>query len=83
MRVGGVPAGEKLTGGGSVLAVDPIGNLHLIWNGRRFALTDPGLVLDAFLWPRSSATLVSPALLNAVPAGPDLGRVNAPRSEKA
>lgn len=83
LRVGGAPGGEKLAGGGSVLAVDPIGNLHLIWNGRRFALTDPGLVLDAFLWPRSSATLVSPALLNAVPAGPDLGAVNAPRSDKA
>ena len=38
LRVGGAPAGEKLAGGGGVLAVDPMGNLHLLWNSRRFAL---------------------------------------------
>ena len=82
LRMGGATAGEKLAGGGGVLAVDPMGRLHLLWNSRRFALAQPDLVLDAFLWERPSATPVSTALLNAVPAGPDLGRVNAPRSDK-
>jgi ESX secretion system ATPase EccB len=82
LRVGSVP-GEKLAGGAGVLAVDPVGGLHLLWNSRRFALIQPDLVLTAFLWDKATATPVSAALLNAMPAGPDLGRVAAPRSDKA
>ena len=83
LRVGGAPAGEKLAIEGGVLAVDPTGNLHLLWNGRRFALKEPGLVVDAFLWQRLAATPVSTALLNVVPAGPDLPQFRATRSDKA
>jgi type VII secretion protein EccB len=82
LRVGGAPAGEKLAASGGVLAADAMGNLHLLWNSRRFALKEPGLVLDAFLWQRSSATPVSTALLNAVPSGPDLPQVRATRSDR-
>jgi type VII secretion protein EccB len=83
LRVGGAPTGDRLTGGAGILAVDPLGTLHLLWNNRRFVLAQPDLVLTAFLWERASATPVSAALLNAVPAGPDLGRITAPRMDTA
>lgn len=83
LRVGGAPTGDRLTGSAGMLAVDPVGTLHLLWNNRRFALARPDLVLTAFLWERASATPVSAALLNSVPAGPDLGRISAPRNDKA
>jgi ESX secretion system ATPase EccB len=81
LRVGWVPPAAPL-GPGGVLAADPAGGLHLLWNNRRFALTEPSLVLTAFAWAQSSATLISTAVLNSIPAGPDLGRVSTPRSDE-
>jgi type VII secretion protein EccB len=81
LRIGWVPTAAPLDRGG-VLAADPTGGLHLLWNNRRFALIEPSLVLTAFAWAQSSATPISTAVLNAVPAGPDLGRVSTPRSDE-
>jgi ESX secretion system ATPase EccB len=77
LKVGGAPASDLMAGRG-VLAADLTGGLHLLWQGRRYALTDPDLVMGAFAWSRASATPVSAALLNAIPAGADLGRVVLP-----
>ncbi len=76
LLVGSTPGGgvDKL-GGRALVASDPAGGLHMIWQNRRYAITHPDLVLAAFAWPRQAATPVSPAVLNAVPAGPDVGRV--------
>jgi type VII secretion protein EccB len=82
LRIGSAPAGERLAAGG-VLATDPAGGLHLLWNNRRYALVQPNLVLTAFTWADSSATPMAAALLNAVPVGPDIGRAVTPRSDKA
>jgi type VII secretion protein EccB len=56
----------------ALVVADPGGGLHLLWHRHRYAIRDPDLVLAAFAWPRESATSVAPAVLNAVPAGPDL-----------
>lgn len=81
LRVGWVPPAGPL-GQQAILAVDPTGDLHLVWNNRRFALADPMLVLTAFAWAESAATPVSSAVLNAIPAGPDLGKLTTPRSNE-
>ncbi len=81
LRVGSTPAAEKLATGG-ILASDTAGGLHLLWNNRRYALDQPNLVLTAFTWADSSAIALPPALLNAVPAGPDIGPIRTPRSDK-
>jgi hypothetical protein len=54
---------------------DPSGDLHLLWHNRRYKVTDPELVLTALAWPRQAIIPAATALLNAVPAGTDLGRV--------
>jgi type VII secretion protein EccB len=77
LRVGG-PAATDPLGARAVLAADPGGQLHLLWNGRRFPLTDPDLVMGAFVWSRASAVAVPAAVLNAIPPGADLGRVGVP-----
>jgi type VII secretion protein EccB len=81
LRIGWVPPPAPLDEGG-VLVVDPTGRMHLLWHHRRFALTDQSLVLTAFAWAASSATPMSTAVLNAIPAGPDLGRLSTPRSDE-
>lgn len=80
LRVGWVPGGPPLDQAG-VLAVDPTGGFHLLWNNRRFALADHQAVLAAFTWAESSAIGVSAALLNVIPAGPDLGPVATVRGD--
>ncbi len=81
LRVGWVP-GEAALGDGGVLAVDATGGWHLLWNGRRFTLTEPRLVLPAFAWSEESATPISVAVLNAIPAGADIGPVRTARSDE-
>jgi type VII secretion protein EccB len=81
LRVGGAPASDLFAERG-VLAADPAGGLHLLWHGRRYALADPDLVMGAFAWSGASATLVSAALLNAIPAGTDIGRVALPTGNR-
>src|SRR5262245_13690874 len=82
LLVGSLVQGRALDESG-VLALDPAGGLHLLWHSRRYAIATPELVLAAFAWSRSAAVPVSAALLNAVPAGPDLGPVALPRGTPA
>jgi len=81
LRVGAAPAAEAF-GQRGMLVSDPSGGLHLLWNGRRFALTQPDLALTVLAWNRNSASPVSAALLNAIPAGADIGRFSVPRSDR-
>ena len=74
LRVGWSPSGAAL-GDRALVAADPSGGLHLLWRKHRYAIRRADLVLAAFAWPRAAGPVVAPALLNAVPAGPDLGGV--------
>ena len=73
-------AAENRLGESAIVASDPSGGLHLLWRNRRYPVGDPDLVFAAFAWPRTMAAPVAPALLNAVPAGPDLGRIRVRRA---
>ena len=67
---GGTPLGDN-----AVLARHPDGGLYLIWHNRRHLIRDQDLVLLALAWASERPVPVAPALLNALPAGADLGRV--------
>ena len=83
LLVGAAPAGKAtVLGQQGLVARDPSGGLHLLWNNRRYAITDPDLVLAAFAWPRQAIVPVAPALLNTVPAGADLSRPRVEPSDK-
>ena len=83
LLVGSSPPGTAARlGTRAVVASDPAGGLHLVWNNRRHAITSPSLVFAAFAWPRQSATPLAPAVLNAVPAGPDLGRLTVEHGDR-
>ncbi|MFI6763531.1 type VII secretion protein EccB [Micromonospora sp. NPDC050417] len=67
---GGTPLGDR-----AALVRHPDGGLYLIWHDRRHLIRDADLVLSALTWNSERPTPVAPALLNALPAGADLGRV--------
>jgi type VII secretion protein EccB len=69
----GSPLGDR-----GVLARHPDGTLHLIWHNRRFQIRDRNLVLPALTWTSQPPVPVSPALLNALPAGADLAPLRLP-----
>ena len=79
LRLGSGPSqrGSRDAGLGdrALVVADPAGGLHVLWHRHRYAIRDPDLVLAAFAWPRQSATALAPAVLNAVPVGPDLARL--------
>src|SRR5690606_11752566 len=52
--------------------------LYLIWQNRRHLIRDRQLVLSALTWTSEQPLPVAPALLNALPAGMDLGRIPIP-----
>jgi type VII secretion protein EccB len=83
LLVGAAPSGtaEKLGQRGMIVR-DPAGGLHRLWHNRRYAITGPDLVLAALAWPRQAVGPVATALLNALPAGADLGRLRVERSDK-
>jgi type VII secretion protein EccB len=76
LRLDSGPSDRGRNGSGigdrALVVADPGGDLHVLWHRHRYAIRKPDLVLAAFAWPRESATPVAPAVLNAVPAGPDL-----------
>jgi type VII secretion protein EccB len=77
--VGVAPGGAAAPlGSDALLATGPGHDLYVVWAGRRHAVRDPGVVLAALAWPRPAAVPLAPALLNALPAGPDLGRIAVP-----
>lgn len=69
-------------GGQGLVARDPSGGLHLLWRDRRYAIVNPDLVFAAMAWPRQATVPVTSAVLNAVPAGMDLGRLRVDRVDR-
>ncbi len=69
--------GTPLTGQG-LLVTDPDGALHLLWDGRRYRVRDPEVVVPALGWTGWDPVPVAPALPAALPAGPDLARIPVP-----
>ena len=67
----GVP-GQPVEGEHAVLAQDRAGNYHVLWNGHRYAIRDPDVVLTALTWRGRPPAVVADALLNALPPGADL-----------
>jgi hypothetical protein len=51
------------------------GSVQLIWHGRRHRVREPGVVLAALGWGTERPVPVAPALLSALAAGADLGRI--------
>ncbi|WP_233606678.1 type VII secretion protein EccB [Micromonospora sp. Llam0] len=70
---GGRPLGDD-----ALLTRLPDGAVQLIWRGRRHAVTEPELVLAALGWTRHRPLPVAPAVVRALPAGADLGRLTVP-----
>ncbi|GIF53279.1 type VII secretion protein EccB [Asanoa ferruginea] len=70
--VGATSTGGTRVGERGVLAQHPDGSLHLIWQNHRYRLSDPSLALTALGWTTVRPVAVAPALLGALPAGPDL-----------
>jgi type VII secretion protein EccB len=66
-----VPA-DPLGLGQAALVVDPDNGVHLLWNGHRYAIPRPSMVLAALGWRDRTPVPVAAPLLNAVPAGDDL-----------
>jgi type VII secretion protein EccB len=75
LLVGGDAGGGTPLDDGALLVRHPDGGLFLIWHNRRHLIRDQELVLGALTWASERTVPVAPALLNALPAGADLGRV--------
>ncbi|MGC9668214.1 type VII secretion protein EccB [Planosporangium sp. 12N6] len=73
-----VPAGRS-TQPTALLVSTPDGKRYLVYNKHRYQVTQPTQVLAAFRWAATSPLPVSPALVNALPAGPDLKLLPIPR----
>ncbi|SCL28100.1 type VII secretion protein EccB [Micromonospora pallida] len=69
----GRPLGDE-----AVLLRHPDGSLHLVWHRHRHRLRDVNRVLAALAATRQRAVPVAPALLNTLPAGPDLAPLDLP-----
>jgi type VII secretion protein EccB len=75
LLVGATAGAVAPLGRAALLARDPDGRLHLIWNEHRFAIRDEAVVRSALGWSGQVPVPVAPALLNVVSPGPDLGRI--------
>jgi type VII secretion protein EccB len=79
---GAADAGQPLvsaratTRGEAILVSTPDGRRYLVYDNRRHQLVQSDLVLRAFLWSTNPTVQVSPALINALPAGADLKRLS-------
>jgi type VII secretion protein EccB len=71
-------AGRPLDAGAGLLVSTVDDESTLIWNGRRYRIRDPDLVLPALGWAGQPRVPVASAFLNALPAGPDLARIPVP-----
>ncbi|MEU4570199.1 type VII secretion protein EccB [Micromonospora sp. NPDC023956] len=65
-------------GDDAVLLRHPDGSLHLVWHRHRHRLRDVNRVLAALAATRQRAVPVAPALLDSLPAGPDLAPLDLP-----
>ncbi len=71
LAIGDSPAARQVPGGGAVLVQTADGTRYLLWNSQRLRIDAPW-ILDALGLGSAPVTVVSPAWLNALPAGPDL-----------
>jgi type VII secretion protein EccB len=70
--VGTTSSGGTRLGDRAVLARHPGGSLHLVWQNHCYLVRDPALALTALGWTTARPFPAAPALLDALPAGPDL-----------
>lgn len=70
--VGTGPAGGRALGEQALLTQTPDGTLYLVWHGSALRVPQPQLVRSAFSWGGEPAVPVAPALIDALPGGPDL-----------
>ncbi|WBB81216.1 type VII secretion protein EccB [Micromonospora sp. WMMD882] len=72
----------RALGDDAVLLRHPGGDLHLVWHQRRYRLREVNRVLAALAATRQRAVPVAPALLDSLPAGPDLAPLDLPGTGK-
>jgi type VII secretion protein EccB len=70
--VGAVPPGGRPLAEQALLAQTPDGTRYLLWHGSALRVPRPQLVDSAFSWGGRQPVAVAAALVDAVPAGPDL-----------
>jgi type VII secretion protein EccB len=74
LLLGAKPSGGTRVADDQVLRVStPDGKQYAVYGNRRYAVTDP-LIATAFAWGGSTVP-VAPAVVAALPAGPDLRRI--------
>ncbi|MCZ7423256.1 MULTISPECIES: type VII secretion protein EccB [unclassified Micromonospora] len=78
LLVGAGGTGGRPLGRDALLLRDADGGLHLLWQQRRHLIRDTERVLAALATTRSRSVPVAAALLNSVPAGPDLTPLSPP-----
>jgi type VII secretion protein EccB len=81
LLAGRSPAGGRPLDAGALLvrAVDdPKGTINLVWNGRRFEIRQPEVVLKALAWESVQPTKVRVAWLNGLSSGQPIQRVPVP-----
>ena len=66
------PAGGQPLAEGGLLVRGPRGPVQLVWHGHRFPIRNGRSVLPALGWAAARPVAVDAALLNVLPAGPDL-----------
>lgn len=69
----GGPLGDR-----GLLVQDPSGDPYLVWQRRRYRVRDAPVVLPALGWAGARPVPVAAALVRALPAGPDLHRIELP-----
>jgi type VII secretion protein EccB len=75
---GAVRDGQALVPVGAAGAADgllvstPDGKKYLVYNNHRYHIQQADIVLRAFIWSTKRIVPVSPALINALPAAPDI-----------
>jgi type VII secretion protein EccB len=77
LAIGGPPAARPVPGGGAVVVQTTNGTRYLLWDSQRLRIDAPW-ILEALGLGRAPVTVVNPAWLNALPAGPDLQRLAVP-----
>ena len=66
-----VPVGAAAAADGLLLST-PDGKKYLVYNNHRYRIQQADTVLRAFVWSTKRIVPVSPALINALPAAPDI-----------
>ncbi|HEX6501564.1 MAG TPA: type VII secretion protein EccB [Micromonosporaceae bacterium] len=73
--IGGTPPGGQRLDERGLLVEDGLGSVYLVWHRHRHLVRDPAVVLTALGWRTAPRVRVAAALVNALPAGPDLARL--------